>query len=505
MKKVKRIMSLLLIFALTSGILISCGNNNANNANDATTNAASVAADSTTGSQPDTEPVLTADIPADSDFGGYTFTFLAHLYDGDDWVSTTPLELVAQLDEATGKEVENSEPINDAVYKRNLKIKEELNINIKMIADANEQNAMKKAVNSGDSTYDAAVMFNNLVPAVVTSDLLVNINKLPYIDISKPWWDSSVNSMSIDNKNYLLAGDLLILDNEATNALLFNKDLMASLGKELPYNLVKEGKWTMDAMNEIIKDAAADLNGDGVMKPNDDRWGFCVYNDTLHALLVSGGGALAVKNADDIPYMDFASEKNLAVMEKVMNLMYNPDYVFNISGGTYETQLSMFQENRLLFLWMRMRVVEFFRGMESNFGIIPLPKYDDKQENYYSVVNPYTGVMLGVPKSADDLERVSIILEALSAESRYTLQPAYYDVVLQRKYARDDESQDMLDIIFDSRVYDIGGVYSFGNVFLDFINLAQKYNRNIASYYEKKIGAMEKAINKVVEAFQSMD
>jgi hypothetical protein len=303
----------------------------------------------------------------------------------------------------------------------------------------------------------------------------------------------------------LLGGNLLILDNEATNALLFNKDLMASLGIDLPYNLVKEGKWTMDKMNEIVKGSAADLNGDGLIKADDDRWGFCVYNDTLHALLVSGGGALAVKDANDIPYMDFASEKNLAVIDKAMNLMYNPDYVFNISGGSYEVYRSMFEEDRLLYLWMRMRVVEFFRGMESNFGIIPLPKYNEAQENYYSVVNPYTGVMLGVPKSADDLERVSIILEALSAESKYTLQPAYYDVVLQRKYARDDESQDMLDIIFSSRVYDIGGVYSFGNVFLDFITLAQKYNRDIISYYEKKIGAMNKAIDKVVDTFQAMN
>jgi hypothetical protein len=114
-------------------------------------------------------------------------------------------------------------------------------------------------------------------------------------------------------------------------------------------------------------------------------------------------------------------------------------------------------------------------------------------------------VLLGVPRSADDLDRVSIILEALSAESRYTLQPAYYDVVLQRKYTRDEESGEMLDIIFNSRVYDIGGMYSFGNVFIDFINLAAKLDRNIVSYYEKKLGAMEKAIDKVVEIFQGMD
>jgi hypothetical protein len=203
--------------------------------------------------------------------------------------------------------------------------------------------------------------------------------------------------------------------------------------------------------------------------------------------------------------MDFTSQKNLAVIEKAMDLMYNPEYVNNQQGkGGIDTHLA-FQENKIVFMWGRMHLLEYYRSMEADFGVVPMPKYDEKQDNYFSLVNPYTGVLLGVPKSVQDVEKASIILEALAAESKYTLQPAYYDVVLQRKYVRDEESGEMLDIIFSSRVYDIGGVYSFGNVFLDFITLAAKNDRNVVSYYEKKIGSMEKAINKVVDIFQSMD
>jgi len=310
--------------------------------------------------------------------------------------------------------------------------------------------------------------------------------------------------MSINHKNYLMAGDMLILDNEATNVLLFNKDLMADLWLDLPYQSVKDGKWTTDKLNDTVKGAAGNLNGDGQMGP-DDRWGFGTFNDTLHAFLVSGGGALAVKDANDIPYIDFASQKNLAVLDKAMNLLYNTQYVVNQQGtGGFDTHLA-FQENKIVFLWGRMHLVEYYRGMESNFGIVPMPKYEEAQEKYYSLVNPYTGVLLGVPRSSSDLDRTSIILEALAAEGKYTLQPAYYNVVLQGKYVRDDESAEMLDIIFGSRVYDIGAVYSFGSVFNDFINLAAKDDRNITSYYDKKIGAMQTAIDKVVAAFQSMN
>jgi len=496
----KKIISLVLILTIMAGILISCGGNPASGNTDKTNsndkNNTSAAGDNQTVAENTTQGRIEPNLP-EKDFEGYTFTFFAHRIDyAGDWIGDgDPRELVANE--------ENGEPINDAVYRRNRTIEDKYNITIKMVTNSNDSATLKKAVSSGDSTYDAAVIFNNLVPSVVTAGLLVNTDKLSYIDLSKPWWDPAVNAMSIDHKNYLMSGDLLILDNEATNVLLFNKDLMANLGIDLPYNLVKEGKWTMDKLNEMVKGAAKDLNGDGVMDST-DQWGFGTFNDTLHAFLVSGGGALAVKDANDIPYMDFTSQRNLLVLDKAMNLLYNTEYVVNQQSKNGFDTHKAFQENRIVFLWGRMHLVEYYRAMESNFGIVPLPKYDESQDKYYSLVNPYTGVLLGVPGSSSDLDRTSIILEALSAESKYTLQPAYYNVVLQGKYVRDDESAEMLDIIFGSRVYDIGAVYSFGSVFNDFNNLAATNDRNITSYYDKKSGAMQKAIDKVVTAFQSM-
>jgi len=527
----KKILAFLLILVMISGILISCGDNSKNtpvddNKKNNNNNNSTAVAENNQNDDKSEEPEngngndekdevktekkeeerIDPGLP-DVNYEGYEFTFLAHLYDGGDWVNPTPLEIIA--------EEQNSEPINDAVYVRNLKIKEKYNIDIKMIANADVKATLNKAIKADDSIYDAAVMYGDHLQGIITADLLIDTSHLPYIDLNKPWWDPAIKSLSIINKNYLLAGDFMILDNEATNVLLFNKKLMSDLSIELPYNTVKDGKWTMDFMHNIIRNGAAmDLNGDGQMSAFEDRWGFTVFTDTIHALLVAGGGALAVKDKDDIPYMDFASQKNLAVLDKAFDLLYNPDYVLfakNIPkiGRQADTGLEVyktgFEENRILFLWARMRVVELFRGMESDFGIIPLPKYEESQDKYYSIVNPFTTALLGVPKNAENLERVSIILEALSAESRYTLKPAYYDVVLQRKYARDDESGEMLDIIFDSRVFDIGGIYSFGNVYRDFMELGTKLDRNVMTFYEKNIGKMETAITKVVDTFRDMD
>jgi len=437
----------------------------------------------------------------DCDFGGYNFTFLTHGEEWD-WATPNPREIFA--------EYEDGSIINDAVYRRNMMIEATYNINIKMVSVADERFQLKKAVNAGDDTYDAVVMFNNNVPGIVTSGLLLNTSNLTHVDLSKPWWDPAVNSLSIANKNYVLAGDLLILDKEATQALIFNKNLNMELGFDSPYVLVKEGKWTMDVMDEYIKCASRDLNGDGIMKPNDDRWGLVCYNETLHSLLVSGGGTLASKDADDLPYMDFASSRNLDVIWKAMNIIYNKNAVLNIqadiadSANRLKTYSATFEDNRALFMWVRMRNVGQFRGMDSEFGILPLPKFDESQENYYSPVNPYIGALLGVPMTAAP-ERTSIILEAMAAESRYTLQPAYYETLLRQKYMRDEESEEMLDIIFGSKVYDIGAVYSFANIFGDFCGLCYKSDRYIASFYEKRSPKMDKAINKVVDIIMELD
>ena len=499
----KKFIALALLAGLVAGILISCGE--AGNVNEDRADVTNAPGENNQ-EEISSEPVrIEPDLPADLDFAGYTFTFLSHREDnaGWDWLTNDPQEIIS--------EEETGEPINDAVFRRNAILQANYNFELDMVTNTDEVGLLRRTVNAGDDIYDAVIIFNNNIPGAVQNDLLIEVDKFAYIDQSKPWWDPAANDMSIAGRSFLLAGDLLILDNEATNALIFNKDMMRDMGLDLPYTAALEGKWTMDMLHDIVRDAGRDLNGDGQMNWQDDQFGLLTFNDTLQAFLVAGGGAFAAKDADDIPFMDFASEKNLAVLDKAMDLMYkdtNPS-VLNVqsidSSLWTPVYYGTFEENRALFMWIRMRVVEVFRGMDADFGILPMPKYDENQPNYRSLVNPYTGVMLGVPKSAVELDRTGMILEAISAESRYTLQPAYYDVALQRKFTRDEESGDMLNIIFNTRVYDIGGVYSFGNIFGDMNGIASREDRNIISFFERREAAMQTAIDRLVDRIESLD
>lgn len=498
--KSKKLMLLLLVITIITAIMISCAEKSGDK--NPTEN----------GSKTDIkDPDVTDNLShlPNTKYDGYTFTFMAFpVPDNDgDMPLEAPLELVAEVENDPEK---LSDPIISAVFERNEKIMEKFNVKFDMKRVATDiYTDLTNIVNSDDATYDAVIIPGNAIQTVVKGALLTNISKLTYIDLDNPWWDDGVKSVSINNQHYLLGGDMLILDNEATNALLFNKKLMQNDGMDFPYALVKEGKWTLDEFNKYIKDAAKDMNGDNAIKYKDDRYGFVSFNDTLLALFVGGGANLARKDSDDLPYITFNEARNINVYQKVIDIMKSKDYNLNVQQGIASAEWNTvfygtFEEDRALFQWVRMRAVEKFRGMESEFGIIPLPKYDELQENYYSLVNPYTSMLLGVPRSAKDLDRISVILEALAAESG-ELQHAYYDIALQRKHARDEESREMLDIIFNSRVYDVGAVYGFGDMANAFIGLCSNPKSDITSFYDKNQGKINRAINDVVAVFQDME
>jgi hypothetical protein len=142
-----------------------------------------------------------------------------------------------------------------------------------------------------------------------------------------------------------------------------------------------------------------------------------------------------------------------------------------------------------------MNRVTMLREMECNFGILPNPKLNEAQSEYYNAVHAWCTTSVSIPITADP-ERTGIVLEALTAESYYTLRPAYYDISLKNKLMRDDESGEMLDLIFDTRCYDLGHVYNWGGVFDMFGSLAAAKSTDFVSGYEKIMPKIEKDMQK---------
>ena len=487
----KRAISVLLLIALLASV--SCGGE-AQTQNETTT-----ASDTTESSEVTTskiEPTL-----PDKRWDNYEFRVLTKGDTNVHWKSK---------DIASAEE--NGDVINDAVYKRNLAVTDRFGVTFTDIASSNGawnlSNQARTSIMAAADDFDMiAGSPTDVVKNLAPDGLLMDLSEIPYIDLEKPWYDqNSVEQMSIGGKVFCATGSMLIMDDDATLAVLFNKKIAEDYKLPDLYDLVNTGKWTIDAMNKYAADVSADLNSDGVMG-EEDQYGLTSEPLNTYACMVAAGVQLVTKKGDELTF-NTSSERFIDAFTKSVKL--NRDYKICMhasklshSDNYAEVIDPSFVANRILFNMAGLVRVTHFRAMETDFGIIPLPKFDEEQEEYYSMVSLPCTNLITVPKTASDLERTGAIIEALSAEGHYTLRDAYYDNALKAKGARDEESAAMLDLIFENRVYDIGYMYDWGGL-VNSINTLE-IDGNIASTMDSKLPAAKTAMQNTLDAYAKLD
>lgn len=489
----KKTISFLLLCAMLCAAA-GCASDSGSDTPDTTGNADATA--DTTPAETETEKIL-PDLP-ERDFEGYTFRGMTKGTASSHWSSRD-----FYAEEITG------EAINDAVYNRNATVGEKYNFKMEEIgAESGDPVAdARKAVQAGENSFDVILAGNSINP-MITDGMLLDLNAMPYMDMTRPWYDQNANeSLSIGHKLFVSCGELNIMDNDATWSILFNKAMAEDLGFDSFYDMVKAGTWTQDVLLSAMEAASIDLNGDG-QRDAADQWGNVGEGFDVMGYMIGAGARCFTKDADDMPVFDALSERYVDAYAKASAINDNTDICLTIAkaGGNWDVLDNVFTEGRCLFSYVGLNRVTLFRDMEADFGILPTPKFDEAQEEYHNVVSTWGANFFAVPKTTEDMERTGIILEALSAESMYTLTPAYYDVTLKTKAARDEKSSAMLDIIFASRVFELGNFYGWGGIFDLPGSQSAAGKTDIVSAVEGKMktvnAAMEKTINAVLENTQ---
>ena len=393
-----------------------------------------------------------------------------------------------RADEMTGTS------LNDAMYGATAAVEDRFGIRIAEILYADFSSTPRVTVEAGDASVD---LIRIRCPDATTwwsNNLLVTADNVPVIDMEKPYWDRTVNdSLSIAGQHYIAMSSFDLCTYDLTFALMFNKAFIPDYGLDSPYDLVRSGDWTMDRMNDMMKTVSADTDGNGI-RDREDRWGYTSHPKMAAPGFWIGAGALSVeKDENDVPHLSIGSEKFVAVWEKLIDLCWAEDKYLPIdaSADIPPESIKLFSENKALFMDMSFFFAEELRTMESDFGIVPYPKFDSSQEHYAARLCYYMPTVVPVTKTGEELERCGVMLEALAAQYFNRVVPAYYDVVLQNKVARDEESQGMLDIIFASRVIDIG----------DSTLCGQLRDGPLRSLFEKKstdLASLEKTNGKVI-------
>ena len=366
-------------------------------------------------------------------------------------------------------EENSTDPLEDAVYRRDDKLKSELGVefNNQYQPDFNIiATNVKNDVTAGTGEYH--IVYQHMIDAarnLAPGDYLYNLTELDYVDFDQAWWDQDCKKgFMIGDSMMMVCGDLLPSSMLITAAVLFNKNLFERNSWELPYDDAREGTWTLDDMLMLTKDQTKDLNGDGKILYSDDFFGVTSWAADADFNLFYGSGATMFSyDEDHLPVYDPDTDRLQAVYEKIFQLLITQN-AFHVIWAQYEADPNMytytidvFRDGRALFFPTYLSTTTSLRDMLDDYGILPNPKYDEKQADYLGFVNG-SASMACVPSSLNDenLEIAGFMLEALASSSYYLTTDTLYEVVAKSKNARDPESAEMVDIIIRHKVFDFG-------------------------------------------------
>lgn len=362
---------------------------------------------------------------------------------------------------------ETGDVINDAVYKRNTKVEDLLDITFAYDVRAGHGtdysswlSVLNSSILAGDDAYQLAGGYGYNLTADALNDSFMNLSENPYINFDNPWWPSNImESADLGGKMTVCFGHMDPKYYNTTYAVYFNKRITENNKIDDLYETVNDGKWTFDKFAEYSIQAASDIDGDGTLSDDNDIFGALFDTAmTVDGFINSCDVQLTSRNSNGLPELLGFTEKYADVYEKLNDLVNNSGSV-RYKGTNGETNDTIFMNGQSLFMLNSLGSAHTLRSMDDDFGIIPYPKYDEEQDSYYTYNAIGNSTAFVVPATSDET-LAGCVLEALAYYGYKDVLPEYYERALKGKGTRDDESAEMLDIIFDNIVFDFTQIYS---------------------------------------------
>ena len=443
------------------------------------------------------ETRLEADVP-EKDFGGAAFRICSFQHASYPTIGNFEFYV----------ESENGEVVNDSVFRRNQTIEERFNIVISEEKQSNTSATLTKSVAAGDEPFDIYSILHANAGGAMLDGNMFNIQEMNYIDLSKPWWSRELGEgMTINGKLYFVSGDYLLYEKKRTYCLFFNKDPISDLGIDSPYNSVFDDAWTLDVLHDMMQGVASDLDGDGKMTPENDRWGLVLsaYANTYGFLMGADINAVTVVNGEY--QFTLYSDRLVSMLDKLISIASDNTIAFasgtSLAKGDWSAHTATFQSGRALFNSAIVSGIQSTaQNVEFDFGVLPMPKFDEKQETYRTSSDRELSAVLVVPVNDADPDMTGILLEALSAESHYTTRVAYIETACKTKYSYDEETVKVLDIIFDNTYYNLGTFYNLGNMNVVLREIIEKGENTISSSYASIEAKAVQELDKLISFFE---
>jgi len=404
---------------------------------------------------------------------------------------------------------QNGDPMNDALYFRNQRVEEELNVTINSYnlgtfgtAGAN----LQKLIMAAEDIVDIAYMNGNPMPQYLGSGMIMDLYEIPTVDFKHSWWDqNSVKEFTLFGTLSIVTGDISLNTIFSLPVYFFNKQLVEDFKIENMYDIVRKGDWTIQKMIEISRIVGADLNGDGIMD-EEDRYGMLTHSYVMIDMIYGGGVRITNKNSEGVPQLAVNTQRTADIVEMSVPYLWDKqvtvttsDFYPKYSNPAAQLFTPMFINNQGLFYTNQFLFSMELRNMDADFGILPPPKLDAAQDGYYVTLSNYWGNYIMVPVTNGNLEMTGHVLDAMGYYSQLYVTPAYIDTTVMNKAIRDDDSADMINVILNSRCFDIATLYNWGGVYSMFPIMYNNKSTNFASEFAKIETRVQTEIDKTVE------
>ena len=455
--KIKKIIALALAILTVASSFASCADTDEGGD---TTTVGETAADAAT--EAETEDPLKDNLPEDLNFGDDTITILSREREGwtagEIWV-----------------ESQNGDIVNDAVYERNKVVEDRLGINIENVQKTGDGadeviEEIRLAVSSKTGDYDMVAAASCAASTASLTNIFADLRSADYIDFEQPWWSQGYNeAIEYDGKQFSVTGPICLSTYRFAFVTLFNKQLFDNAVIEYPYAKVRDFKWTLDYQMSLVPLMAKD-DGDGEKEIETDVYGFTTSD---YISVDSYWSACDIKILEkDLESGEYKYvldvDKLYEVTDKILELFYGDEastyiHEFQLHDLDQNEVRKMFSNGQAGMATMRLMEVEIsdMRNMENDYGVLPMPMYDENQQKYQTMLHDQFTVMC-VPSTVvgDELDKMGAVLEAMAVEGARYITPAYYETALRYKHLSDPDSWEMLTIISDGIYMDAGVIYT---------------------------------------------
>ena len=406
----------------------------------------------------------------------------------------------------------DSDVLAQAVYNRTVAVENRLGLTFnvtEMPIGYNEYGAsIKENILAGDDTWQIILAATNASIMLGTDHLFRDMSDNKYLDFDQPWWAKAVmENISLDGKSIrYMSGDAIMNTYYWAGVTYFNKRIYQDAFGD-PDDLYKKAlnyDWYYDDMIEMAEIVANDADGDGEWDV-EDTYGFICDSGVPMNLMQDATGMRTFTRAENgYPVLDHDVERGSEVLDKLYKLYWEASgsLVSHVlykqhpkGGGAYFTDgTSLFYVQTLSYTGN-----ELFRNMKDDYGILPIPRIDEKQTEYVAPISS-SATFIVVPKTCTD-ERIGGVLEALSSESYRNVVEVFYESALKMKYSRDAYSGQCIDIIRTVLYKDFLTEYyrSIGDTNY-FPACIRSQKKTYVSTYTSQVDAVNKAIVDHIDA-----